>query len=358
MPDLQAIQPPKAIYYPHVEFGSTAWVKSALLYWEAIVRGRVPESSPRDDPEILELLDAGLIEEIPPDPFRRQSLPEIGRRLEELIRGHGGRVPAGIPGMGAPRGTSAEREARVRAEIVESLRGYPLARKAFHEVPDQARAVFYTVWADVAAQQKQFAPVTDDPTFDAITTFLEHDKVTDDPKNLTETDGHTIALLGLPTPSLDAIAQLPVARLIEIRKKYAAQRRHFRETVQAQLTAIAELPTRQAIEEQLRAFHDEIQDDLEAAREAVEDAKVKERWTLLGISAPASIAAGVSIAATASPVLGPIGGAGTLALGLTSWFMRRRKGAAPQNHYLLSLDTAVKAPWHGVNRALYDLVHT
>jgi hypothetical protein len=357
MADAKKIQPAKAVYYPHTEFGSTAWVKSALLYWEAIVRARLPGTSPSDDAEIQQLLEAGLIEEVAPDPLRRQRLPEVVRRVEELIRAHGGRLPSCIPGIGVLRGTSADREARVRAEIVDALADYPLAKKAFLEVPDQARALFFTVWAGMAAERKQFAPVTDDPVFDAITTYLEHDAVTDDPTTLTEADGHTLALLCLPTPSLEAIAQLPVARLLEIRQKYAAQRRHFREHVQAQLEAIAELPTREAMEEQLRSFHDGIQDDLEAAREAVKNAKVKDRWTLLGISAPASLAAGVSIAATASPVLGPIGGAGTLALSVTSWFMRRREGAVPQNHYLLSLDTAVKTPWHGVTEALHNLLH-
>jgi hypothetical protein len=356
MPELQTVQPAKAAYYPHVEFGSTAWVKSALLYWDGIVRAAAPQSSPRDDLEIQQLLDARLIEEVPPDPSRRQAMPEIGQRLEELIRAHGGRLPRGIPGIRVPRGMSPDREARVRDEILGASQDYPLARKALLETPDQARAVFFVAWVDIVARQKQFAPVTDDPIFDAIKTYLEHDWITDDPRTVPETDGHAIAQLSLPTPSLDAIAQLPVERLLEIRHKYAAQRRHFREKVQAQLSAIAQLPTRAAIEEQLRGFQETIHDDLEAAREAVKDANVKERWTLLGISAPASLAAGMSIAAAASPVLGPIGGAGTLALGVTSWFMRRRKGAAPQTHYLLSLDTAVKRPWQGLTRALHDLV--
>jgi hypothetical protein len=357
MPELETVQPPKAAYYPHLEFGSTAWVKSALLYWDAIVRAKLPGSPPHDDPEIHQLLEAGAIEEVAPDPRRRGAMAEIADRLEELIRALGGGLPSGIPGMGVPRGTSPEREARVRAEIVEALRAHPLARKAFLETPDQARAVFFVVWIDIIAREKQFAPVTDDPIFDAIKTYLDHDKITDDPKNVTETDGHAIAQLSLPTPSLEAIAHLPVKRLLEIREKYAAQRRHFREQVQQQLTAIAKLSNREAIEAQLHAFRDSIHDDLEAAREAVKDAKVKERWTMLGISAPASLAAGVSIAAAASPVLGPIGGAGTLALGVTSWYMRQRKGSSSPNNYLLSVDTAVKDLSHGLTRALHDLAH-
>jgi hypothetical protein len=354
MPEVQTVQPQKAVYYPHIEFGSTAWVKNALLYWEGIVRARPMDTSAHDEPEIQQLLDKGLIEEIAPDPWRHRALPELGRRLDEVVHAHGGRLPRCIPGVRTPRGTSPEREERVRAEIIEAFREYPLARKAFLETPDQARALFFTAWADKSAQEKQYSPITDDPIFHVITTYLQNDQITNDPKTLDESNGASIAMLCLPSPSLEAIAQLPVSRLLEIRDKYAAQRRHFRAKVQAQLQAIAELPTPEAINENLEGFRHEIEDDLGAAREATENAKVKERWTLLGISAPASLAAGVSMAATASPLLGPVGGAGTLALAVTSWFMRSRKGEGQKSHYLLSLDSAVKSQWGGFNRALHD----
>jgi hypothetical protein len=360
MPALQTVQPQKAAYFPHVEFASTAWVKNALLYWEAVARGRPAEASPHDDDEIKQLVDAGLVENVEPAPVRRQALPEIGQRFEELVRSHGGRLPACIPGVSQPRGTTPEREQRVRAEIMEGFREYPLARNAFHDTPDQARAVFFSAWAEVVTREKRYAPITDDPMFEAIATYFAHDKITDDPKTLSEgegpaEDGSAIALLCLPTPSLEAIAQLPVHRLLEIRKKYAAQRRHFRETVQAQLAAIAELPTPEAIKDHLKGLQDEIRDDLRAAREATEDAKVKERWSLLGITAPASLAAGVSMAGSASALLGPIGGAGTLALAMTSWFVRGRKGAHESKHYLLSVDSSLKSPWQGLTRAFHDL---
>lgn len=360
MPDVETAQPPKAFYYPHVEFGSTAWVKSALLYWEGLVRIRPEGSSPRDDAEIRELIDAGLIEEVSPDAPRRQALPEMGKRLEEFLRAHGGHVPQCIPGIRGIRGTSVERENRVRAEIWEALGEFPLAQKAFAEEPDRARALFLTMWVDKIASERQFAPVTDDPIFDAMTTYFESEKMTENQnKILPDADWQALAELSLPSPSLEAIAELPVSRLLAIRNKYAAQRHHFRNTIQTQLAAIAKLPTKEAIEEQVKTLQAETRDDLEAAREAVKDAKVKDRWTLLGISAPASLAAGVSIAATASPVIGPIGGIGTLALGVTSWFMQRRRGQiVSQSHYLLSLDTAVKEPWRGLSHAFRNLVHS
>ena len=200
--------------------------------------------------------------------------------------------------------------------------------------------------------------MTDDPIFDAVTLCLDHERATEEASALPAADGHAIAELCLPTPSLAAIADLPVDRLLAIRRRHAPQRRHFREAVQTQVAAIAGEPTREAIEERLKALEEAIRDDLEAAREAVKDAKTKDRWSLLGVSAPTSIAAAVSIASS-SPVLGPVGGMGTLALGVTSWFMQKKKKKGirtAESHYLLSVDAAVKTPWQRLTGALRDVV--
>jgi hypothetical protein len=351
------IQPSKAVYYPHLEFGSAAWVKGALLYWEGLVRSRPPQSSPQDDPEIQQLLAAGLIEEVWFERDRRRLTPEMGQQVEELMRSHGGRLPPGIPSIEGARGAPPELEQRVRKEVLEDLDGYPLAQEAFSGDLGRARTLFFTFITDRIANAHGLVPVTDDPIFHAIATYFEQEGITRDATKLTEADGSAIAQLCLPAPSLEALAELPVERLLEIREKYAAQRRRFRQKVQAQVASIVELPTAKAIEDRLKTFQEEIQDDLEAAREAVKDAKTRERWTLLGISAPASLAAGMSIAATASPVLGPVGGIGTLALGMTSWFMRKRNGSGPGSHYLLSVDAAVKEPWRRLTRAFGALVN-
>ena len=87
---------------------------------------------------------AGLIEEVSPEDELRRAMSEVGPRFEELLETLGGRLPRCIPGIRELRGKSAEGEERARAAIVESLRGYSLARKAFDETPDRARAVFST----------------------------------------------------------------------------------------------------------------------------------------------------------------------------------------------------------------------
>jgi hypothetical protein len=320
------------------------------------VRARPPESRPDDPPEVRELIAAELIEEVSPEAIPGQALPQIGPRLEELIEALGGHLPKCIPAIRGLRGTPPEREEADRAEIVEALRDYPLTRKAFTETPDQARAVFLTLWAEKAANEQIFAPVTDDPIFDAIAICLENERVSQDKRTMTPADGQAIAELSLPMPSVEAIAALPVARLLEIRQKYAPQRRHFRETVQRRVAAIAGLPTAQAIQQHLGDLENEIRDDVDALRKAIKDERASERWSLLGVSAPASLAAALTIVAM-TPAVGQVAGMGTLALGATSWFMQKRKGSrAPQSHYLLSLERATASPWQKLTGALRDLV--
>jgi hypothetical protein len=331
--------------------------QDALLFWEGLVRARPAESSPQDDPEIQQLIAAGLIEEVELEPLGRQALPEIGRRLEDLLRARGGRLPAGIPGIRGLRGTSSKWEERVRAELLESLRSFPLAEKAFAEAPNQAGALFFIFWAEKIARERYFAPVTDDPTFAAITEYFKYEQVTEETPRVTSVDWHAIAVVCLPSPKLDAIAHLSVEQLLDIRRKYAAQRRHFRRTVQARVSEIAQLPTVQAVEEHLRSLREEIREDLQAASEAMKDTKVKERWSLLAVGTPMSVGLALAIAGGTSPVVGSIEGIGAMGLGVTGWFTQKRMASASRERpYLLSLDGALKEPWQGLRRALDNLV--
>jgi hypothetical protein len=356
MLDRPAIQPSKALYYPNLEFKSTAWVKSALLYWDTIVRVRSSGSAPRDDPEIQELTAAGLIEEAWVEPLRRQFTPEFGKHVDRLVRGHHGRLPPGLPRMKPALGDTPELIRKVREQVYDDLHDYPVARDAlWNGDEDQARSLFWTFFFGKHAKLLGLAPATDEPMFQAIATFFAEEGITADPSRLTQADGSAIAQLCLPAPSIEAIAELPVRRLVEIRQKYAAARGRFRGKVQAQLEAIGELPSSEAIERHLRAFQREIHDDLEASREAVKDSKAKDHWTMLGISAPASLAAGAAIAGGVAVI--PAAEMGTLALGLTSYFVHRqaeKKAAEP--HYLLSLETTLKDPWTRLTRGLRALV--
>ncbi len=356
------VQPSKALYYPHAEFGSAAWVKSALLYWEGVVRF-VPAvgAPPRDDPELRELADAGLIENLAPGPrgpFWSRATRAFAEQLEELLRSHGEDLLRSMPALRGVRGVAPDLMDEGVESLVHELEalGCPIAARAARA--PAAMGLYATAIASVVARERRVAPMTDDPIFDAITTHIDEATITKDARDMVPAEALAAAQLFIPVPSLEAVAPLPVWRLLEIRRKYATQRRAFREKVQAHASAIAQLPSAEAVRDHMRSFANEIEEDVDAAREAMKEAKVKDRWALLGVSASASLNAGISIAGASAPVLGPLGGTGSLALAVTGWLLQKRNaGQDPGRHYLLSLQTSVGAEGHSLSNALRKLAH-
>ncbi|MGD0674449.1 MAG: hypothetical protein ABSC94_03475 [Polyangiaceae bacterium] len=353
------VQPSKALYFPHPEFVSKAWVKRALLYWESMARlvsPRVPE--PEDDREIRELAAAGLIENVSMGPLsdlRARGAPLFAERIEQLVRSHGDRVLRSMPSLGGLRGIPP---GVLREEIEDhahqfEARGCPLAARAIRAQPMPALGLCFIVAANVVARDRRFEPVTDDPIFDAITTYIDNVKFTKNRGHIAPTEGLVAAQLLIPTPSLDDVAPLPVKSLLEIRRKYAKQRQAFRSKVQEQSKAIAQLPSVEAVRDHLSFLAKEIKDDLDAAREAMKEANIRLGWSLLGVSAPASIAAGIAVAGASTPVLGSFSAAGSLALAVTRWFIeKRQEEQVPNQHYLLSIESAMGRRAHGLSDAL------
>ena len=174
----------RALYYPHLDFGSTAWVKGALLYWEGVDR-MVAETRPHDDPEILELVDAGLVGTVSGDPLRHRVVDMFGERMQDLLEQRG-RFPDAIPRAQAFRGRCDVLIARALDAGVRDLeaRGYRQAAEVVRARPEQTMALIATAYAQVAAAQHGAAAVTDDPMFSALGMYFEETKVMFDPQTV------------------------------------------------------------------------------------------------------------------------------------------------------------------------------
>jgi hypothetical protein len=72
-------------------------------------------------------------------------------------------------------------------------------------------------------------------------------------------------------------------------------------------------------------------------------AKQRERWSLLGVSAPASVAVGMTLAEQSLVIAGPFAGAAAVALGVSGWFFEHRKPHRPAGNYLLSVETELES---------------
>jgi hypothetical protein len=233
-------------------------------------------------------------------------------------------------------------------------RGLARAAEVIRTKPDQALPFIATFAAHVVAEERGLALVTDDPVFSATATYFTADAVTSEAK--AAPDGVAAADLLVPTPSPEALESLTVDQLVQIRAKLGKQRRAFRQKVEKHKAAIAELPSVEAVRDQVKTFAEDIRDDLEAQRAAMSEAKVKQNWSFLSVTAPASLAVGMTLAGSAAPILGPIAGAGAVALGVSNWYVQRRKRRPSTGNYVLSLEKELGRKGRGLESGLDQLL--
>jgi hypothetical protein len=358
---MTSAQPSKALYYPHLEFGSAEWVKGALLYWDALVRP-VFVAQPRDEGEIREMLEAGLIESVYRKGYsedRDLHLTRVfGERLEDLQREHGG-MPEHVPRAQPIRGRRPELIDRDIDAITEDLRaqGLTLAADAVTSHRDQAITLMVTFWLSEVARRLGLATVTDDPIFDGVDTYFRVARVVLDPAGLSA--GLAAAHLLVPTLCVAPLKSLTVERLIDLRRELAPARRSFRTKIEERTEAIAGLEDVEAVREHMNNLAGELREDLQAQRDIVRRARLKDAWSFLGVRAPASLAVGVTLAQSAAPLLAPVAGAGAVALSVSNWFLQRRRDQpSTEGHYTFALETALKSGGKPIEGGLNQLLRT
>jgi hypothetical protein len=337
------VLPIEALYYPGLEFPSVTWVKAALLYWEGLLR-IVPDGvSPNDPAEVKELVEAGVIQNVSPAPFRRATTDAFGPRLEELLRSRAGKP---IEDEWAACPNARDGETLVHLTQIEHVLARKLeARHLMSAAGEWARMspavarLYQITMANEAARQLFAAPVTDNVGNDVACSYFAFEKMQIDP-HLVPPDGLQFAQLYLPFPSQKVVDTISLNRLLEIRSKYQLMRRRFRDTIQHRTAAIATLPSVQAIHAHLDTLAKELVEQLELEREALRASRVRDAWTLLGITAPLTLGSVWAIAG-AETILAAAGGFGTVGLGSLGWYLERRLHRRTQGSYLLALGSQV-----------------
>jgi hypothetical protein len=333
MPEIQASE---ALYYPGMLFPSVAWVKASLLYWEGLER-IVPDGlTPDDPPEIQELARAGLIQNLSPAPFRDATTEIFGKRLEDLLRSRGGKPLEDSPAPGGEKDQLIHRTRMDRSLVRElEAKGLLSAAGEWARMSPAVARLYLISMATVVAQELHIAPVTYDDRDDVALTYFTFKKVARDPSAV-PLDGLGWARLYAPFPSPAAAEALSVKKLLAVREKLTRLRRGFRETVQRRTAMIASLPSAEAIRSHLEELAQQMNDDLRVQQEALRAAKVRDRWTLLGVTAPVSLGAGATLAG-GPPLFAVAGGFGSVGLGFANWYLAPGAGQGSKGSYLLVL---------------------
>jgi hypothetical protein len=339
MDEVQIIE---GLYYPGVAFPSVGWVKSSLLYWEGLLRVVPDGQTPQDPPEVKELVDAGLVQNLSPAPFRRATADTFGPRLQDLLLSRDGKPVEGewYDAPAKPKDEVIHRTT-IEADLADELRSKHLLsiEGEWVRLSSAMARLYQTTLANEAANQLFAAPVTEDCGDDVASTYFSTGKMACN-RASAPTDGLQWAQLYLPFPSPEMAERLSVKQVIDIRERLAPLRRGFREQVQRRTAALASLPSPEAIRMQLDEFAKEMNEELEQEREALRKQRIRDFWKIVAVSAPLSLGAGSSL--IGAPVLAARAGVfGSVGLGLVDWFFEGKARPRAQGHYLLNLDLEV-----------------
>jgi hypothetical protein len=332
------IQPRRALYYPRAHFTSTKWLKSALLYWESLVRIVPDGSALQDPPEVHELAAVGLIENVSPAPFRRAAKRLFLRHVAGAFR-----RPGALP-FRDERDPAASRRSyklfpvgEIERDLLRELRAHGLAAvtEDWVTMPSEMADVYRIGLAAEIARDLHVALAADPPFLEVASTFLAHQRVMGERIEETPIDGYACARTMTPFRLLET-SHLPTDKLLRARQKYADERLAFRELVQSRAVPIAALPSVVAIDSHVRDLAVEFESEANVLRRSRTESRLREATEIVGVGAPATIGAGLTLSGV-SAVAAALGGVGSLAAGVTDWVVRRNQtlhGA----HYLLSLE--------------------
>jgi hypothetical protein len=343
--------PQAALYYPHAEFASVAWVKDALLYWERVVR-TVGTEAPQDAAEIRELAEHGLIENLCGPSLRPQETPVFGKEWEEAPDPK--HELLSLPPVPKVRGRGELADWRRELDKKLIALGYEGAARLVRQLPEHAATAWAALAGALIASTCNLVPLTDDPIFTAVA-ILAHNDVTPRQEASTQA-GRIIAELLVPRAPTQTSAELPISRLLEVREKLAPSRKRFRETVEARAAAIAELPSEDAVRRHMKDFAQEIEEDIQQQRNT-HAAPDPGKWPLFRVALPVAAAAGAALV-SGLPVVGQVAGGGAVGLALTSFglHLRDAKHAGRDRHYIFSLKKELGAHDAGIDASLRQLL--
>jgi hypothetical protein len=346
------IQPVKTIYFPRTHFTSTRWLKTALLYWEAVLRIVPDDFTLHDPPDVHALASEGLIENVSPERYRAGASSRFLRSLHGALQSRADGPSPCSPGRDGAGQNNYKifLIGKIERGLLKELQAHGLAAATADWVTmaSDIADLYLVGLADEIARDLNAAPSSDPSIDDVPAAFLALQQVRGEPTADMPVDGYACARMMAVFGLLES-SHLPVAKLLRARQKYAEERRAFRGLVQGRVAAIAGLRSAQAIDAHVR----DLGFELESAAASEHRNRSASQWRhagrVVGVGAPASIGAVVTLSG-APAVVAALGGVGSVAAGITDWYVERRKVSHASN-YLVSLETLAAGLRHADPRS-------
>jgi hypothetical protein len=330
------LNPTRALYYPYIHFQSVEWLKSALLYWEAIER-IVPYAGyeANDPPEVQELQDAGCIEDIAAEPFTERVAEEYAAR-----RATWGEKPTRDEALERIR-IAVHDEKFSRSFAMDLLEhGFALQRGEWLEIDARFAVDYMAFLANVISGEHNAPTVTERFAHEVERSKQEFGLGREG--NLKSGIKLVWATCSFPSP--EALVSTPVERILKFRESHLDERRTFRNYMQTLASDLAQLPSPKAVKDALADRRSEIEASLKQQEETYRAMNIKQLAGAMALSVPSTIA---TAASTLPPLLQIAIGATALGVGILNVYKasraeRKKAKASFPLHYLISLEADLK----------------
>ena len=263
------------LYHPYVHVRDERWLKVAALYWPKIVRIVPGDYHPRDSDTARVLIDElGFIDRQPPGPSVHAVAPRFLELLEnhrwELLGPFNFNIDLGDPSeertLAAVRASQidpavaiklmkCQLAARASKDDIERFLGYARTTPRYDSkdaqwmVMDERLASVYTsVLAEDFATANRLQPITDQLGAYTVANNWTSDRIAaallDEPGPHAATTGELAETLGFLALNLvvpDRLDDIPVSKIVEIRKRYGQEFLAFGQAVDQAAADLAEL---------------------------------------------------------------------------------------------------------------------
>jgi hypothetical protein len=303
-----APKPASALYFPYFA-PEDGWLKCALLYWDRVYR-IVPDEVTRevhsDDPRpVREAREAKLLLETPPNAYRDKAAERFRNQVSGLIADEASRGGADWWRRQSKKKSRVHRDKlgpilenwvhveKIPQEMQHELRSKqllrPASKRGYVLMPKIVCDLYMTCLAAEISDKEQFPAFTDDEGLAPGSAQIMSGERTYTPIKSDRLD--VLQEVKIEFPSADDLRHVPMAKILEFRKRFPAERRRFRNEIEALVAALAAATTPAKRREIIENARTTIAESMLTRRNLLSEIGVIGFNSMLTLSVPASIKA-------------------------------------------------------------------
>ena len=242
------------LYYPHIEFFSTEWLKQVLTVWDRVYRVVPSSYSPQDSDEVREAVDAGVVVDLR---LAQEDLTEVSEQFTEFLDSLLWR-PCGLH---PSRETSTIHEEKIDARLLPLMRSLcqKVSADEWLQLPAEIAHGYMLFLAEVVSRRRALPKLTDDLDLFTVLQFYACDG------DISEAVGYSeapefVSALTLETVIPSGIRHATMRAVLEFRGESAEGRKRFRSGLATLVSDLAEIEDEQFARERIDMFMKELRD--------------------------------------------------------------------------------------------------